>query len=258
MIPTLDARSAIQMARDGLAQLVDGTWQMPGDTPKQRSWAETSSTVDTSALKALPPASRAQDAIDVFARSGVVTDRPALVYDRAGFFSAPWVAWLLASHGHGVSLVTGVGEEGEARDPAGDPITSQVDPAAMNATKDDVLAALGTDTQIVDARPPARFRGDGPEPRPDCRAGHIPGSLNLPFGAIRGENGYADFEDIARKVAETGIDLGRPIITSCGSGVTASAIAVALQRLGADNVRVYQGSWAEWGPDADLPIETGP
>lgn len=118
-------------------------------------------------------------------------------------------------------------------------------------------AKLG-DWQIVDARPAARFRGEVPEPRPGLRAGHIPGSRNLPFGALLNPDGTMKSEDGLRAaLAQAGVDPERPVITTCGSGVTAAIITLALERLGHRRHALYDGSWAEWGMYPDLAVEKG-
>jgi thiosulfate/3-mercaptopyruvate sulfurtransferase len=115
-------------------------------------------------------------------------------------------------------------------------------------------------TQIVDARPKARFEGTEPEPRPGLRAGHIPGSKNVPSSTILNADGTlkskAELEKIFRDV---GIDPQQPVVTTCGSGVTASMLSLALSVIGQDNAAVYDGAWAEWGQEAlDTQVETGP
>ena len=114
------------------------------------------------------------------------------------------------------------------------------------------------DPQIVDARSPERFRGDQPEPRAGLRAGHIPGSRNLPFGRLFNADGTMIGPDAIRAAfADAGIDLSRPVITTCGSGVTAAALSFALERAGHRDHSLYDGSWTEWGSFADLNIATG-
>ena len=114
------------------------------------------------------------------------------------------------------------------------------------------------DPQIVDARSPERFRGEVPEPRPGLRAGHIPGSRNLPFGRLFNADGTMIAPDAIRAAfADAGIDLSRPVITTCGSGVTAAALSFALERAGHRDHSLYDGSWTEWGSFADLNIATG-
>ena len=114
--------------------------------------------------------------------------------------------------------------------------------------------------QIVDARPKARFEGGEPEPRPGLRSGHIPGAKNVPSSSILNADGTLKSKDELRAVfQDAGIDPLKPVVTTCGSGVTASMLSLALSVIGQTNAAVYDGSWAEWGQDSlDTPVETGP
>lgn len=114
------------------------------------------------------------------------------------------------------------------------------------------------DHGIVDARAPGRFRGEAPEPRPGLRSGHIPGARNVPFGRLLNADGTMKSPDALRAAFEdAGVDLGKPVITSCGSGITAALLSLALERIGHRNHSLYDGSWTEWGSFPDLPIATG-
>jgi len=118
-------------------------------------------------------------------------------------------------------------------------------------------AKLG-DHEILDARAAPRFRGEADEPRAGLRKGHIPGSKNLPFTELMNDDGTLKSPDALRALfAAKGIDLGKPVITSCGSGVTAANINLALERIGHSNHALYDGSWAEWGAFPTLPVATG-
>ena len=118
-------------------------------------------------------------------------------------------------------------------------------------------AKLG-DHAIVDARPAGRFKASEAEPRPGLRAGHIPGAKNLPFGQVLNADGTMKAPDALRAVFDAaGVDLSKPVITSCGSGVTAAVLSLALERMGHRNHALYDGSWAEWGMYDDLAIEKG-
>ncbi|RWX63709.1 rhodanese-like domain-containing protein, partial [Mesorhizobium sp. M2A.F.Ca.ET.039.01.1.1] len=115
----------------------------------------------------------------------------------------------------------------------------------------------GRQSQIADARSPGRFVGIDPEPRPGVRSGHMPGAHNVPITALA-ENGELLPKDRLRKVIEdAGIDLSKPVVTSCGSGITAAAITLALETLGHTDNRLYDGSWTEWGGLSDTPVVTG-
>lgn len=114
------------------------------------------------------------------------------------------------------------------------------------------------DHEIIDARAAERFRGEATEPRPGLRAGHIPGSKNLPFGQLLNDDGTMKDEAALRAAFEAaGVDLSKPAITTCGSGVTAAILSLALERIGHRNHSLYDGSWTEWGSFADLNIATG-
>ena len=118
-------------------------------------------------------------------------------------------------------------------------------------------AKLG-DFEIIDARSAPRFRGEEPEPREGLRSGHIPGSKNLPFGELMNDDGTMKTPPALKSAFEAaGVDLTKPAITTCGSGVTAAILALALERIGKTDTAVYDGSWTEWGSYADLPIATG-
>lgn len=114
------------------------------------------------------------------------------------------------------------------------------------------------DHEIIDARSPERFRGEVPEPRPGLRAGHIPGAKNVPFGRLFNQDGTMKDAQSLRGIFESaGVDLGRPAITSCGSGITAAVLSLALERIGHRHHSLYDGSWTEWGSFPDLNIATG-
>jgi thiosulfate/3-mercaptopyruvate sulfurtransferase len=115
------------------------------------------------------------------------------------------------------------------------------------------------DAQIVDARPAARFEGRDPEPRPGLRSGHIPGSANVPSQSLLNADGtFKSPAELRALFTAAGIDVSKDVVTTCGSGVTASMLALALAVVGNTNAAVFDGSWAEWGQENGLPIETGP
>jgi thiosulfate/3-mercaptopyruvate sulfurtransferase len=120
-----------------------------------------------------------------------------------------------------------------------------------------VRANLATGAaQVIDARSRGRFAGTEPEPRPGLRGGHIPGSLNLPYDELyRPDGTLLSPDELRAAFAKAGLDATRPVITSCGSGVTASVLALALYRLGREDVAVYDGSWSDWGARDDTPVE---
>jgi thiosulfate/3-mercaptopyruvate sulfurtransferase len=129
---------------------------------------------------------------------------------------------------------------------------------ALVASVDDVQKVLlDKSAQVVDARAADRFRGEAPEPRAGLRSGHMPGAFNVPFGEVLQDGRLKSHDDIAAAFKSAGVDLDRPVVTSCGSGVTASILSFAIEALGKQPSRVYDGSWSEWGARTDTAVVKG-
>jgi thiosulfate/3-mercaptopyruvate sulfurtransferase len=203
---------------------------------------------------------------------GIGDDDRVIVYDGAGLSSAGRAWWLLRLFGHAdVALLDGGLPKWRAE---GRPIetsapvipsrrfTARFDPALVRDKRALVadLALARAREQIVDARAAGRFEGSAEETWPGRRRGHIPGSRNLPFDRVTDPRTHRlrSAEELARLFEEAGVRLDRPIVTSCGSGVTACALAFALHRIGHPGAAVYDGSWSEWGLPDGPPIATGP
>jgi thiosulfate/3-mercaptopyruvate sulfurtransferase len=202
-------------------------------------------------------------------RLGVNPDSTIVVYDSAGVFSAPRVWWNFRAMGHGEVYVLDGGllkwasegrpvELGWPEPPPHGEFKARPVPGLVR-TIDQVSYALNAGTeQVVDARAAPRFRGDAPEPRPGLRSGHMPGAVNLPWQSIVMPDGTLAEPAVIQEVFDTaGVDLSRPVVTSCGSGISASLLALGLAMIGRDDVAVYDGSWSEWGARADAPVATG-
>ena len=194
-----------------------------------------------------------------------------VVYDQKGLFSAARAWWMFRLFGHEDVAVLDGGlpnwlaegrprEDGPARVAGERHFTARMDNTLLRE-RDQVRRNLDTRrAQVVDARPTARFTGDAEEPRPGLRAGHIPGSRNLPHSALLDPDTgtMKDRDAIKALFADAGIDPRKPVVTTCGSGLTACVLALGLHRIGARDVAVYDGSWAEWGQPGETPVATGP
>ena len=214
---------------------------------------------------------------DIFARhmNGlcISSDKKIIIYDRSVFLSSARAWWMLRMFGHEDVAVLDGGWQ--AWLDAGGPTASGDDNTPSSATTftpspasdanvilmDQLrgLVEAGTAPQILDARASARFKGQAPEPRPGLRSGHIPGALNLPINDILDANSglLKSKEELRALFDKAGINWDKPVITSCGSGVTAAGLTLAFALLGKTDVQLFDGSWTQWG-SSDAPLETGP
>ena len=197
---------------------------------------------------------------------GLSRDATIVVYDAHGLYSAPRVWWMLRVMGHpNVVVLDGGLKAWRAEGRALTTVAVSPVPVAVQTTLNPTLVVdlagvrqvleRGT-AQVVDARSAGRFRGEAPEPRASLRSGHMPGALNVPFNEVVNPDGTLKSVDQLKQVFAH-VDLARPIVTTCGSGVTAAVLALALARLGRMDVAIYDGSWSEWGARADTAIVTG-
>jgi thiosulfate/3-mercaptopyruvate sulfurtransferase len=196
---------------------------------------------------------------------GIGDGDTVIVYDSVGLFSAARVWWTFRLFGAKRVFILDGGlpkwkAEGRALDSGDTKRTPKKFNAEMNvgavAMLDDMRMAQTDDSvQIVDARSAERFSGKAPEPRPGLRSGHMPRSFNVPYDRVLENGRLAPREAIAAAFTSAGVNLDKPIITSCGSGVTAAILTFALDSLGKEPKGLYDGSWAEWGSRPDLPIE---
>ncbi|WP_422032271.1 3-mercaptopyruvate sulfurtransferase [Roseovarius sp.] len=199
---------------------------------------------------------------------GVGDGHQVVVYDTHGLFSAARVWWLFRLMGQtdiavldgGLPKWVAEGRETEDMEPIIRDRHMTVRRQAhmiKDVTQVSSASKLG-DYEILDARSPGRFRGEEPEPREGLRSGHVPGSKNVHYRELMNDDGTMKDPDGLRAVLEkAGVDLSRPVITTCGSGVTAAIINLALERIGKTDHALYDGSWAEWGAFGTVPVATG-
>jgi len=199
---------------------------------------------------------------------GIGQAHQVVVYDTVGIFSAARVWWLLRLMGlNYVAVLDGGLPKWQAdgypvsdavKEFAAQTVVPNFQPDLIRDAAQVLQATKQGDHSIVDARALPRFRGEVDEPRPGLRAGHIPGSVCLPFGTLlQNDSTMKPSEELRAAFIDAGVDLAKPVITTCGSGVTAAILSLALTRIGKTDYSLYDGSWSEWGLNADLPIATG-
>ena len=201
------------------------------------------------------------------ARLGIGDGMKVVVYDGVSSMAAPRVWWMLRSFGHDDVAVLNGGltkwlvedrpTDAEAPAIGSGQFTATVRPCMVRDIAAVHANLVSQTEQVIDARSIGRFTGADPEPRPNCHSGHIPGSANLPYAdLIDGETKmFRPADALAERFAASGIAASHPVVTTCGSGVTACVLALGLHLLGRDDVAVYDGSWSEWGTRDDMPVE---
>jgi thiosulfate/3-mercaptopyruvate sulfurtransferase len=191
-----------------------------------------------------------------------------VVYDGIGMFASPRVWWLFRIMGAKNVFVLDGGLDGWKAE--GRPLETGVaryQPKTFNAAYDasrvldlDAMRSIVSsgNAQIADARSAGRFAATEPEPRAGMRSGHMPGARSLPSGVFARQGRFKSLPELKKTIDDAGIDLSKPVVTSCGSGITAAIITLALESLGHTDNKLYDGSWSEWGSRADTPVVTGP
>jgi len=267
-----------QHLHDPDLRVLDGSWHMPAagrdpvaefaqaHIPGARHFDIDAISDSRSALPHMAPTP--EMFISRVRAMGVGDGHQVVVYDTTGIFSAPRVWWTFRLMGKtDVAVLDGGLRAWMA---AGHPVedlppvlrdrhlTVQRQAQLVRDVTQVAAAAKLRDHEIVDARSPSRFRGEEPEPRPGLRSGHIPGSRNLHYARLlRPDGTMKPPEELRAIFAEAEIDLSRPVITTCGSGISAAILSLALERIGHRDHALYDGSWAEWGMYGDLKAARG-
>jgi thiosulfate/3-mercaptopyruvate sulfurtransferase len=199
---------------------------------------------------------------------GIGENDRIVVYDGIGMFASPRVWWLFRVMGAKNVFVLDGGLDGwKAEGRPLETVVSHYEPKTFTAAYDagrvvnlEAMKNIVSNgaLQIADARSAGRFAATEPEPRASMRSGHMPGARNLPSGVFAKQGRFKSLPELKQTIEDAGIDLAKPVVTSCGSGITAAIITLALESLGHTDNKLYDGSWSEWGSRADTPVITGP
>lgn len=201
---------------------------------------------------------------------GIANSDTVVVYDSGGWVAAPRAWWMFLSYGHDNVRVLDGGlkkwraegratESGEAK-PRTATFKASFDERRVRSIRQMIANVASRAEQVIDARASERFEGRVVEPRPGLRSGHIPGSRSLPYSRLfdAATGAMKPIAELRAAFTDAGVKLDAPIVTSCGSGVSAAVLTLALYRLGVENPALYDGSWSEWGQAGGPPIATGP
>jgi thiosulfate/3-mercaptopyruvate sulfurtransferase len=265
---------------DATVKLVDATFKLPGVLPLPKDDylaahipgavffdVDAVSDHDNPLPHMFPSA--AQFGHDVGAL-GIGNDDTVVLYDAGGWVAAPRAWWMFLSYGHdkvrildgGLKKWRAEGRPVESGEVTPKPATFKAayDAGRVRAIGEMIANVASKAEQVIDARAGERFEGRVAEPRPGLRSGHIPNSRNLPYNQLfdAATGAMKPQEELRRAFAGAGVDMDRPIVTSCGSGVSAAVLTLALYRLGVRGTALYDGSWSEWGQADGPPVATGP
>jgi len=258
--------------------ILDASWHLPAAKRNAREefhakripgaqLFDIDGTADTSSSLPHMLPSPAKFASDV-KKLGVGDGKKVICYDAAGLFSAARCWWMFKVFGHDDVAVLDGGlpkweregkplENGPAAQPQERHFTPRFRATMVRSLADVAKAVASGSAQIADARSGTRFRGEEPEPRAGVRPGHMPGALNVHYASLlRPDGTLKDEAALASTFSKAGVDTAKPVITSCGSGVTAAILTLALSELGAKDHALYDGSWTEWGSSNEA-VETG-
>src|SRR6185312_1050818 len=201
---------------------------------------------------------------------GIGNADTVVVYDSGSWVAAPRVWWMFLSYGHshvrvldgGLKKWKAEGRPMQSGEVKASPATfkASYDPKRVRSLEQIIANVKSRAEQVIDARAAERFEGRAPEPRPGIRSGHIPGARNVPYNNLfdAATAAMKPLEDLRKAFSSAGVKFDAPIVTSCGSGVSAGVLTIALYRLGVTDTALYDGSWSEWGQAGGPPIATGP